>query len=196
MAKIVAFGHRKRTGKDTAGGLLHKHLRIIAPELRVEEVSFALKLKETSYELFKWGGLQPGPFYELAENAHLREVVLPLLGKTPRQIWIEVGNLMREVHPDVWINNALYAEADIVIVRDLRYHNEANIIEAKGGERYKMVRDGVEISNDVADVNLDNYQKWTGLVYNNGTIADLSDKMLDLAERVVRGIYAQPVAAD
>jgi hypothetical protein len=196
MAKIVAFGHRKRTGKDTAGGLLRKHLAVIAPELRVEEVSFAAKLKEISYDLFGWGGLQPGPYYELPENAHLREVVLPLLGKTPRQIWIEVGNLMRQVHSDVWINNALFVPADIVIVRDLRYHNEADIIEAKGGDRYKMVRDGVPVSNDVADVNLDNYTKWSGIIYNNGTITDLSDKMVDLAEKVVRDVYAKPLATD
>jgi uncharacterized UPF0146 family protein len=103
---------------------------------------------------------------------------------------------MRQVHSDVWINNALFVPADIVIVRDLRYHNEADIIEAKGGDRYKMVRDGVPVSNDVADVNLDNYTKWSGIIYNNGTITDLSDKMVDLAEKVVRDVYAKPLATD
>lgn len=185
MALIVAFGHRKRTGKDTAAGLLQAHLNRLCPTLKVEQVSFATKLKEISYDLFKWGGLQPGAFYELPENAHLREVVLPLLGKTPRQIWIEVGNLMRQVHPEVWIKNALFVDADVIIVRDMRYHNEAGEVESQGGLRYKMIRDSAPVSNDVADVNLDTYDRWTELIYNNGSLEELDAKVLDLAKIVI-----------
>lgn len=185
MTKIIGFGHRKRTGKDTAAGMLSKHLNMLCPALMVAEVSFAAKLKEVSYMMYGWGGLMPGPFYELPENAHLREVVLPRLGKTPRQIWIELGNKAREIHPEVWVQNALFVPADIIIVRDLRYHNEADIIEEKGGDRYKMVRDCAEVSNDVADVNLDDYQKWTGIFTNNGKLGDLDDKMLELANNIL-----------
>jgi hypothetical protein len=186
MALIVAFGHRKRTGKDTAAGLLQAHLNRLSP-LKVQQVSFATKLKEISYELFKWGGLQPGPFYEIEANAHLREVVLPLLGKTPRQIWIEVGNLMRQVHPEVWIKNALWADADtdVIIVRDMRYFNEAGEVESQQGLRYKMIRDSAPVSNDVADCNLDTYDRWTELIYNNGSLADLDVKVLELAHKVI-----------
>jgi hypothetical protein len=186
MPKIIAFGHRKRTGKDTAGSILQRLLNDMAPQLRVVQVSFAIKLKEVSYEMFKWGGLQPGPFYEQPENAHLREVVLPLLGKTPRQIWIEVGNLMRQVHPEVWIRNAIYVDADVIIVRDLRYHNEADVIDELGGDRYKMVRDSVEKSTDVADCNLDDYSEWTGHIFNNGTLDDLEEKLAYLAQKIVK----------
>lgn len=186
MPKIIAFGHRKRTGKDTAGNILQRLLNELEPDLKVVQVSFATKLKEVSYEMFKWGGLQPGPFYEVPENAHLREVVLPLIGKTPRQIWIEVGNLMRQVHPEVWIRNAIYVEADVVIVRDLRYHNEADVIEEMDGDRYKMVRDCVEKSNDVADCNLDDYTEWTAHIFNNGTLDDLEEKLEYLAQKIVK----------
>ena len=186
MALIVAFGHRKRTGKDTAGQLLEQHLAKLSPTLKVVQVSFATKLKEVSYELFKWGGLQPGPFYEISENAHLREVVLPLLGKTPRQIWIEVGNLLRQVHPDVWIKNALFVDADVIIVRDMRYLNEAGEVSGRDGLRYKMIRDSAPVSNDVADCALDEYTDWTDLIYNNGTLEELDAKVLDLAKHVIR----------
>jgi len=186
MAKLIAFGHRKRTGKDTAGNILQRQLNELDTNLRVVQVSFAAKLKEVSYELFKWGGLQPGAFYEVPENAHLREVILPTLGKTPRQIWIEVGNLLRQVHPEVWIRNAIYVEADVIIVRDLRYHNEADVVEEQGGYRYKMVRDSVEKSNDVADCNLDDYEDWTAIVFNNGTISDLEEKLAYLAQKIVK----------
>lgn len=185
MSLIVAFGHRKRTGKDTAAGLLQTHLFKLKPTLKVCQVSFATKLKEVAYDLFKWGGLQPGSFYEVAENAHLREVVLPLLGKTPRQIWIEVGNLMRQVHPEVWIKNALFVDADVIIVRDMRYLNEAGEISGRDGLRYKMIRDSAPVSNDVADSALDEYTDWTDLIYNNGDIADLDVKVLDLAHKVI-----------
>lgn len=185
MPLIVAFGHRKRTGKDTAAGLLQAHLSRLAPKLKVQQVSFATKLKEVSYDLFKWGGLREGAFYEVAENAHLREVILPLLGKTPRQIWIEVGNLMRQVHPEVWIKNALFVDANVVIVRDMRYYNEAGEVETQGGLRYKMIRDSAPVSNDVADCNLDTYDRWSELIYNNGDLNDLDAKLLPIALHVI-----------
>ena len=195
MPKIIAFGHRKRTGKDTAGGILQNQLIERAPYLRVAQVSFATKLKEVSYEMFKWGGIQPGPFYERPENAHLREIVLPLLGKTPRQIWIEVGNLMRDVHPEVWIRNAIYVDADVVIVRDLRYHNEANVIEEMGGDRYKMVRDCVERGTDVADCNLDDYTEWTAIVQNNGTLRDLEGAVLKITHKIIEELEYERLSA-
>jgi len=195
MSLIVAFGHRKRTGKDTAAQMLTQHLTRLAPELKVEQVSFATKLKEVSYELFKWGGLQPGAFYEIEANAHLREVVLPLIGKTPRQIWIEVGNFMRQVHPEVWIKNALFVDADVIIVRDMRYFNEAGEVEGRGGLRYKMIRNSAPISNDVADCNLDTYDRWTELVYNNGSLDDLDSKVESLANRVIELSYASTTRA-
>ncbi len=185
-ALVVGFGHRKRTGKDTASNMLLTHLAALAPDVTVEKVSFAKKLKAVSYDMFGWAGLQPGDFYELDENAHLREVVLPLVGKTPRQIWIEVGNKMREVYADIWVRNALLGpKAQIIVLSDLRYHNEAGIIEELGGFRYKLNRPGVPISNDVADVNLDNYTNWSEVIQNDGELAELSDKVLVIARTVL-----------
>lgn len=183
---IVAFGHRKRTGKDTAAKLLFAHLKRLQPSLRVERVSFAGKLKEVAYDLFKWGGLQPAEFYDSDEFAGRREVELPQIGKTPRQIWIEVGSLMRQIHPDVWIKNALYAFADVLIVSDLRYLNEAEEIARRGGLRYKVVRDSAPVSNDVADSALEGYTGWTDVIYNNGSLEELDAKMLEIAKEITR----------
>jgi hypothetical protein len=152
----------------------------------VERVSFAGKLKEVAYDLFKWGGLQPAEFYDSDEFAGRREVELPQIGKTPRQIWIEVGSLMRQIHPDVWIKNALYAFADVLIVSDLRYLNEAEEIARRGGLRYKVVRDSAPVSNDVADSALEGYTGWTDVIYNNGSLEELDAKMLEIAKEITR----------
>lgn len=189
---ILAFGHQRRTGKDTAATILIKHLRGMCPSMRIERVSFAYKLKLEAYEIFKWAGLQRPEFYELEENAHLRETVLPLLGKTPRQIWIEFGNKMREIHPDVWVRNAFDGTlADLQIVTDLRFMNEARVIESLGGYRYKMNRD-VERGTDLAEVDLLDYTGWTKEIDNYGSLDDLDVKIFYVARQLTREFGAMP----
>jgi len=170
MTKIIAFGHRKRVGKDTAAKFLDTHLRCHG--LRSVKLSFASKLKEVCYSMFHWAGLQPGIFYEDDKNAHLREVVLPLIGKTPRQIWIEVGNKMREVYADVWIDNALLGSgsAQLVIITDLRFANEAKKVHSLGGKIFKITRPDVPVSDDASDCALDGFTGWDGVLENNGDL--------------------------
>ena len=67
--KILAFGHRKSVGKSTASKFLTTHLRCEYPDLKIKEVSFAAKLKDISWQLFGWAGLQRGVYYE----THYRE---------------------------------------------------------------------------------------------------------------------------
>jgi hypothetical protein len=93
---------------------------------------------------------------------------------------------MRQVHPDVWIKNALYAFADVLIVSDLRYLNEAEEIARRGGLRYKVVRDSAPVSNDVADSALEGYTGWTDVIYNNGSLEELDAKMLEIAKEITR----------
>lgn len=187
MTKIIAFGHRKRVGKDTAAKFLDTHLRCHG--VRSVKLSFAAKLKAVCYDMFHWAGLQPGIFYEDEKNAHLREVVLPKIGKTPRQIWIEVGNKMREVYSDVWIDNALHGtpSAQVLIITDLRFANEASKVKALDGKIFKIIRGDAPVSDDASDCALDDYTGWDRILENNGNLQVFHDLIAALGQEAASG---------
>jgi hypothetical protein len=176
--KIVSFGHRKRVGKDTCSKFLDSFLRVERPGLIIKKVSFASKLKDVSYQLFGWAGLRPGIFYESEAGAKIKEEILPKIGKSPRQIWIEVGNKMREIYSEVWIEHALeHPTADCIIISDLRFINEAQKILSLDGFLYRIDRPGQEQGNDPAEVSLESWKEWTGIIKNDGTLSDLHKKI-------------------
>lgn len=185
--QILGFGHRRRTGKDQSAKFLDTILRIERPKLKVVKVSFAAKLKETCYELYKWAGLERGVFYESEAGAKLKEVVLPLIGMSPREIWIKVGNKLREVYADTWIDAALrnFPDAAVIIVTDVRFPNEVDKIHSLGGQVFKMIRPGEPMSDDASDSALDSYTGWDGLIMNNGDLGALHTKIEAIAQDII-----------
>ncbi len=173
--KIIAFGHRKGVGKSTASKFLTTHLRCEYPDLKIKEVSFAAKLKDISWQLFSWAGLKRGVYYET--HYQEKEFLLPRLNLSPRNIWIGVGNKLREIYSNTWIDYALNVNADIIIISDLRFINEAVAINSVGGTLVKINRD-VPKGTDPAEVDLANWNIWNTIIDNNGTLNKLNDTLL------------------
>lgn len=188
MHKIIAFGYKKRAGKDTSAKFLDSFLRVSRPGLKVKKVSFASKLKDVSFQLFGWAGLQPGIYYETEAGAKVKEVVLPMIGMSPRDIWIGVGNKMREVYQDVWIDHALRGNqgSDIVIVTDLRFANEAIKVRAQQGLICKIIRDSVPQGTDPAEIDLDSWSEWDFVIINDGTLTDLHARIEAIGKEVLK----------
>lgn len=187
MSKIIAFGYKKRAGKDTSAKFLDSFLRVSRPGLKVKKVSFASKLKDISFQLYGWAGLQPGIYYETEAGAAVKEVVLPKIGLSPRDIWIGVGNALRSVYADTWIDHALQGNSgsDIVIVTDLRFANEAIKVKAQQGLICKIIRDDVPQGTDPAEVDLDAWQDWDFIVINDGSLTDLHSKIEAIGKQVL-----------
>ncbi len=182
--KIIAFGYKKGSGKDTAGKFLSTHLKITAGHLKVKQISFAAKLKDISHQLYGWAGIRPGVYYET--HWERKEKVLPKLGLSPRDIWISIGNKMREVYSDVWINFALHGvDADILIISDLRFINEAKAILKADGWLAEILRDGIPKGTDPAEVELDNWTNWKYIIDNFGTFQDLHTQIEKIAEDLI-----------
>jgi len=180
--KIVAFGHQKGAGKDTAAQFLTTFLKTNYPKLRVKHTGFANKLKDVSFQLFKWAGLKRAIYYETHYSE--KEIVLPLVGLTPREIWIAVGNGMREIHQDVWINCALSVpNVDILIISDLRFKNEAHAIGFKG-LLIRIDRD-IERGTDPAEIDLLDWTDWDRAIDNNGTLQELNTEIESLGKVLV-----------
>lgn len=185
--KIIAFGHQKGVGKDTSAGFLNTILRIAAPQLIIKHVSFASKLKDVCYQLYGWAGLKPGIYYE----THYREKNSPLSllnGLSPRDLWIGVGNGLREVWESTWIDYALKGvKADIIIVSDLRFENEAIAVREANGTLIKLLRD-VPRGTDAAETDLLNWTDWVQIIDNNGTLDRLNAHMEILAQDILEEI--------
>ena len=183
MTKIIGLGHYSRTGKNTLANMLEDELRYRGIQAR--QVSFARRLKDVCYELYKWAGVLPGSYYETDEGAAERNTKIPALGMNVVELWIKVGNMFRdEIHPDTWLNSALATTSKhTLIVTDVRFENEAEAIRDRGGSLIKVVRKGVLPRDSVSDRELLYYEHWDLTVENDGTLEDLRQQAYTIARR-------------
>lgn len=181
--KIVAFGHRRRVGKDTAGKFLLSYIRTERKSITVERCSPGDKIKETAYHMFKWAGLNQGVYYE--NNPDLKETVLPTLGKSPRDIWIDVGNFGRAIDIRIWMETAIAsANSDLVILTDLRTQTEVEYVRKFGGICIRVDR-AIPKASDNLDCALEDFQGWDYVIENNGTLKEFRSKVISVFEEAL-----------
>lgn len=175
---IIALGHYKRVGKDTFADYVIDKCWGVNANFRVIKRSWAWKLKSITHELYGWAGLQEPEFYETAQGALLREVVLPKIGKSPREIWIDFGTkaVREQVYEETWRDYLLNADhqCDCLIIPDTRFYNEIEGVKAAGGHTIKIVRPGYSPGNNKPDLELLNYTEWDNVIGGaEGTLAEL-----------------------
>lgn len=176
IKKIVAFGHKKRTGKDTAANELILELKRTLGVSRVKKIAFADPLYEVCYKLYGWAGFKPKTDYdmELADKAE----ILPEIGKTPRELLIDMGMAVRSVYAPTWVQYALNQEdTDVIIVSDMRFPNEFQAVKDAGGLCVKINRPSVTPTDDTADCALDDEIRWDADIVNDGSINRLCYKV-------------------
>ncbi len=180
--RIIGFGHRRRVGKDTCAKFLSIILRMKNRD--VKKVGFSDELYRICHQLYKWAGFKTKEYYE--EHGHLKEVKLAAVNRTPREILIDVGMKMREQDPYVWIDQALRGtHCEFLIMADVRFHNEVSRIKELGGQCIKIERPGIEKFDDPADADLKNWDQWDQILVNDGTLSNLNDQMMTLAENLL-----------
>jgi len=125
---------------------------------------------------------------------------LPAIGKSPRDIWIELGNAARAIAPDVWVRSVIDAPvhqtADVLLVSDVRYPNEVSVIRERGGLLVKVVRPDVPESDDVADSALAAMpdDQWDMVVVNGGDKDSLAVKADYVAAFILERLTERRVA--
>jgi len=136
---IVGLTGRSGSGKDTVGEHLHENYDF-------HRLAFAQQIKTAAINIFD---LDYGQVYgEKKEHIDAR------YNKTGRQLIQELGTeVVRAIHPDVWIIN-LKKQFDYImqtrrskntVVTDIRFPNEAEAILSWGGEVWMI--SGRENSN-------------------------------------------------
>jgi deoxynucleotide monophosphate kinase-like protein len=188
---FIGLGHYKRTGKDSFADFLIRALYYRRPKLKVIKKSFAWKLKQICFELYGWAGLREPEFYETLHGAELREIVLPELGKSPRQIWIDFGtDAVREhVYERTWLDYMFKAEhnADVVIVPDTRFLNEAEEMQALNATLIKVVRPDYGPGKNKPDRQLLGYKGWHNVIGDEGSMGSLQQWADRYAEWICGG---------
>lgn len=177
MTSLVAFMGPKGHGKTTAAGALEAY--------GYHHVNFATPLKASCKIIF-------GLTDDELENPVLKERVLdrwPFL--TPRHIMQQVGSeLYRAWLPETW-TQAFFRVAsehlerdECVVLSDLRFVNEAEVIRNLGGIIIKVVDPRKEMPSESSHVSETEASRILAdfVIRNSGTIDDLHAKVCQIVE--------------
>jgi len=158
---IIGFGHRKRVGKDLAC----RHLRTHSANCKI--YSFADKLYDICHQLYGWAGQQDKAYYE--QFPEKKNVVLPAIGKTPRQITIDMGTpgIRNCVYDRTWIDYLMQNLKEPALISDVRFTNEARHIQIMGGKVIRIDRPSIPHTDDAADIDLAEFTDWDKIITND-----------------------------
>lgn len=183
--KIIAFGHRQQVGKDTAVKFSLSHIRLEHHGTTVARCSFGDIIKSQAFQLFSWAGLEEGVYYE--NNPQFKNIVLPTIGKSPRQIWIELGNAGQSLYPKLW-NELSFRRfnAEIALVSDLRKIEDIEFCRMFPSKMIRIDNPRVPQVEDNCDEKLANYLDWDFVIQNDGNFQELNFKIKSLVDEILQ----------
>lgn len=108
-----------------------------------------------------------------------------------REYLQRLGHGSREVlGDDVWVRASRATlighleQNHNVVFTDVRYHNELSFIKANGGKVFRIEREGVvAVNGHITETNVDDLPV-DGVIFNNGSIQDLSQEATDLLRKL------------
>lgn len=153
---LIALCGKKQTGKSTS----YKFISEILKGKKVQKFSFASKLKDIVADLFGVDyacldgsdGQKDSSTYLLWDDvsAHIRRDFFGTRDNgnefiTHRELLQLIGtNLFRAVMPDIWVDylkrTLLSSDADVLVVDDVRFHNEVKMLRNLGGVLVRIYR--------------------------------------------------------
>ncbi|WP_312299161.1 deoxynucleotide monophosphate kinase family protein [Stutzerimonas nitrititolerans] len=167
---LIGLHGLARTGKDTAAAYL-------TAQFALYSYAFADPLKAAIAQLFNLT-------HEHMEGT-LKEALLPGIGKSPRQLMQLLGTEWgrQQVHPELWLllaqqNIGYQLEVDQshyngVVIRDVRFENEAKWIRRQGGHVVHILRpdaQAVALHSSESGIAIHDNDS---VVHNEGTLDDL-----------------------
>lgn len=156
---LIGISGKKHAGKDTVAEYLAELLR---PRV-TEKLAFAKALKE---EVAKACGVSVEYIEQHKDN--FRRILQGWGTDYKRDLIDQKYWLIR------WLNATKASNADVIVVPDVRFENEANLIKKCDGLLIRVER-LPEKSLDVhaSEINLDGFPHFDATVYNHYTLARL-----------------------
>lgn len=187
MSVLIGLGHRSGHGKDTVAGYMKEWFEFMRPELKVVIHPWAKKLKEICYDLYKQYGHREPSFYDTPEGRLARNVKLPTLNKTVVELWVDMGEGIRDkVYEHTWRDFVRdNIKADIIILPDTRKPTELEICH------YKVLvfnpripnREGKSIDHELAG-----YTGWDYTIDNNMGYSELRGDANGVCYAIEKGL--------
>jgi hypothetical protein len=127
---------------------------VLTTEFGFTRVKFAGPLKNMLHTMFADMGFCEDDRERMLEG-DLKETVIPELGVTPRRLMVDLGTAWgREcIREDLWLR-LWSAQADRfnrVVVDDVRFPNEVDIIRNRGGVIWRLERPGLAAGSHVSE---------------------------------------------
>lgn len=200
MKKLIGIGGVRYAGKSTAASyfveeLGFKELSFAYPLKKVTALSFALgmenfevsSLKEKPFNtplkitlgnllrfrnnLEEYGAISDSCVREMYEHAKEVEIA------HPRHLLQYLGtDLVRKfVDTEYWVNALVIdiAKCDKVVISDMRFKNERDLVDEMGGKLILIKRPGYEASGHISETGLGEESEYNVTIDNNSTIKDL-----------------------
>ena len=171
MIKLIGlYSPAAQSGKTTVSRALKLRGYVRLP--------FAEPLKLMVRPLLMEMGYAPGEATRLVYED--KEEVVPGLGVSSRHLLQTLGTEWGRqcVSPDVWLRvwQARAARFERVVVDDVRFENEAELVRGLGGEMWMVQRAGVSnTSTHASEGSLDAWPHFSRYIENNGTLSQLFD---------------------
>ena len=149
----IAFGHKMRSGKDTA-------VDYLISVYGGERISFAK------------------PLYDIMHYAQSR---LGIETHKDRKFLLMCGKWGRSINEDIFVDCAITEskkKEGNIFISDVRFLNEFYKLKNDGWILVKINRSNTDQSFDISETELDNVNKdWDYIVDNNGTLNEFYDKL-------------------
>jgi hypothetical protein len=171
---IIGLCGRAGAGKDTAAAYLQLHYRF-------EPASFAAPLRSMIETLCIDAGID----YAYCHERHLKERPMPGLGVSYRHLAQTLGTDWGRkcIAPDLWVRLAELALGlpdhpvhDRIVMTDVRFRNEAAMIQGHRGVLVRIVRDVDPVRDHVSETEADDLVQWRTL-YNTSSREYLFDQI-------------------
>ena len=179
MKNIIGlYSPAAQSGKSTVA-------KFLAQECGYEVVPFAQTLKEMLIPMLKVLGYSDDEAYRLVRVD--KQVVVPGAEVSVRHMLRTLGTEWGRqcIHPDIWLRcwQESIKPYDLVVVDDVRFPNEADLVRNLGGEMWLVERpDAIRTHEHASEGGLDAYHGFTTHVVNDGSLTDLLGKLRVLAQ--------------
>ena len=155
--------------------------------LKIVREGFADRLYDMCYAFYSWAGFKSRQHYMI--NPKDKQVILPKLGKCPRQILIDVSNKLNEYDPDMFVN-AVSKDTNfhLKICPDLRRPWEFEALAANPrGYTLRITKPGIDSQWEMdQDLKREPYlSRWNQTIANDGDLPSLRQKAINFADEFV-----------
>ncbi len=182
---LIAIGHEAGVGKDTFARFIFDHMRHNTRGLQMKREGFADALYDCCTRIYGWAGFKDRHYYD--QHREEKEKTLPLLGKSPRELLIGVGNKLREFDIECWSRPVIQGphKGTLKIITDCRKIHEFEELLKIGAYLIRITKPEIQSTLD-SDVDLLPFaDKWHIVIKNNGSRNDLHATAVELCNTVI-----------